>query len=134
MLFNIFILRKYMKYPAIAKIIILKGVDNVTLPENVKFQALSEAGQLLFKQGNYEESGKALGKAGNTQALNEATSWLRSQGRYKQASYFIRHSGDKKLIEECAMDCMHQGFLSEAVTLYEMTGNTSMVAFIKENF
>jgi hypothetical protein len=123
-----------MKYASIAKVIMQKGVDNVVLPDTIKTPVLNETGQLLFKEGHYEESGKAFAKAGNKVALQEATTWLSQQGRFKQASYFIIHSGNNVSIEDCALSCMNQGHFSIAIVLFEKTENRSMIEFIKQNF
>jgi hypothetical protein len=123
-----------MKYPAIAKLVLSKGVDNVTVPENIRFLAMSEAGLLLFKERQYEESGKAFAKAGDKESLIEAADFLSKQGQWKSASYFIIHSGDQKKIEACALECMQQEHYLEARNLFQKVGNENMLTFLSSNF
>ena len=122
-----------MKYPAITKLILSKGVDAVTVPENIRAEVMSEAGYLLFKEGRYKESGMAFGKAKDTKAIIEIADWLEQQGRFSTASLFLLYSGAKERMEKCALSCMDQGEFDEAIRLYEKTGNVEMIHFIRKN-
>lgn len=123
-----------MQYNMIVKLIMAKGVENVQVPENIKFQVLTEAGSLLFKEGRHEEAGKALAKANNIQELLAAGDWLSQQGRFKDASYFYVYSQDRKRMESCAHACMNQGCPKEAKNLFMALENQNMLVFLQENF
>ncbi len=123
-----------MQYTVIAKLIMEKGVDNVTIPETIKFQALTEAGYMLFKENNYEESAKAFAKANNVQELLQAGDWLYQQGRFKDSAYYYQFLKDTKRIESCAHSCMNNGYPQEAKLLFTVLDNKNMLSFLNENF
>ncbi|MDP3918749.1 MAG: hypothetical protein Q8Q35_02495 [Nanoarchaeota archaeon] len=123
-----------MQYPAIVKLVLEKGIDNVTVPEQIKFEALTEAGKLLLKENRYEEAGKALYKAGNNEELILLGDWLSQRERHKEASYFYRHCNNKEKIDTCGMDCMNLGYYREAKDLFGASSNFQMITFLKENF
>jgi hypothetical protein len=128
------IYHNYMQYTVITKLIMEKGVDNVEIPESIKFQALSEAGSLLLKEKRYLESAKALGKANNIQELIVFGDWLSQQALFKEAAYFYFFSKNKPKIEDCAHKCMNNGHLQEAKLLFEALDNKGMLNFLNENF
>lgn len=123
-----------MKYPAIVKLVLEKGAENVPVPEQLRFQSFSEAASLLFKERRYEEAAKAYLMAGNTHDLNTAAQWLYQQMLFREASFFYRYAIDHEKAELCAMECLNQGHKAEALAIFLHTKNEKMVHFIKENF
>jgi hypothetical protein len=123
-----------MQYTPIVKLIMEKGVDNISLPDQIKFQILSEAGRVLFKAGRYEESGKAFAKANNTADLESCGKYLMQQIRPWEAMYFFVHTSNKDNILSCASQCVELGYLSEAKKLFECVGDTAMMQFLELNF
>ena len=123
-----------MEYGILTKLIISKGVDNVNIPESIKQKTLLDAGTILFKEGNYEEAGKAFAKAGLEQELFAAGDWLAQQGRFPDAAYFYKFCSDRRRIEACAHECMNQGKSLHAKMLFQILDNKNMLMFLQENF
>lgn len=123
-----------MQYPGIVTLIMQKGVDNVSLPESIKFQALTEAGSLLLKENQFEESAKAFAKANNISELIKTGDWFMQQTLYKEASYFYRFINDKARVEACAHSCLNSGNIQEAKVLFQVINNQAMLSFIIDNF
>ena len=126
--------KRDMEYGILTKLIISKGVDNVNVPESIKQKTLLDVGTILFKEGSYEEAGKAFAKAGLEKELLAGGDWLSQQGRFRDAAYFYKFSKDQKRIEACAHECMNQGAGKEAKMLFEILGNKNMLLFLQENF
>ena len=123
-----------MEYGLITKLIMSKGIDNVEIPESIKKKVLLEAGTILFKEGMYEESGKAFAKADLKEELLASGDWLAKQGRFPDAAYFYKFSQDKRRMEACAHECMNQGKGQQAKMLFEILDNKNMLVFLQENF
>jgi len=123
-----------MQYSAIVALVIEKGVDNITIPDSIRFQSLTEAGSLLLKENKFEESAKAFAKANNIQEIIKTGDWLMQQVMYKEASHFYLFSNDKSKIEICAHACMNTGSINEAKILFQITNNQAMIQFLNENF
>ena len=123
-----------MQYPAIVSLILQKGVDNVSIPESISFQAFSEAGSLLLKENHYKEAAKAYAKANNTLELVKVGDWLMQQVMYKEASYFYIFCNDESKIDACAHACMNSGLVNEAKDLFQVTNNHAMIQFLTDNF
>ena len=123
-----------MEYGILTKLIISKGVDNVNIPESIKQKTLLNAGTIMFKEGLYEEAGKAFAKANLNKELLESGDWLAKQGRFADAAYFYKFSQDRKRIETCAHECMNQGKSLHAKMLFQILGNQNMLIFLQENF
>ncbi len=123
-----------MKYPAIVSLVLQKGVDNISIPDSIRFQALTEAGSLLLKENNFEESAKAFAKANNLSELIKTGDWLMQQTFYKEASYFYRFTKDKMRIETCAHACLNTSKFQEAKILFQVVNNQAMISFLMDNF
>jgi len=123
-----------MEYGILTKLIISKGVDNVNIPESIKEKTLLDVGTILFKEGTYEEAGKAFAKAGLEKELLAGGDWLAKQGRFPDAAYFYKFCQDRKRMEACAHECMNQGKSQQAKMLFEILGNKNMLVFLQENF
>lgn len=123
-----------MQYTLIVKLIMEKGVDNVSVPETLRFQVFTEAGTFLFKEQRYEEAGKSFARAGNSNELLSAAEWLTRQCRHKDAAYLYVHMWEREKMEACALACIHQGAEKEARMLYQVLGNKEMLAFLQNNF
>ena len=81
-----------MQYPAVVKLILEKGVDNLTIPDNIKFQALTEAASVLVKENKPIEAAKALALANNQSDLIKLGNWYKQRARFREASYCFLHS------------------------------------------
>ncbi len=123
-----------MEYGILTKLIISKGVDNVNVPESIKQKTLLDVGTILFKEGSYEEAGKAFAKAGLEKELLAGGDWLAKQGRFPAAAYFYKFCQDRKRMEACAHECMNQGKGQQAKMLFEILDNKNMLVFLQENF
>lgn len=123
-----------MQYPGVVTLIIQKGVDYVSIPESIKFQAFTEAGSLLLKKNQFEESAKAFAKANNIHELIKTGDWLMQQALFKEASYYYRFINDKIRVESCANSCMGSGHLIEAKVLFQNLNNHAMLQFLRDNF
>ena len=123
-----------MQYLLLAKIVLEKGVDNITVPDHIRFDVFTMAGTLLFKEQRYEEAGKAFARAGNSNELLGAAEWLTKQCRHKEAAYLYVHTWEREKMEACALACIRQGAEKEARMLYQVLGNKEMLAFLQNNF
>jgi tetratricopeptide (TPR) repeat protein len=123
-----------MQYGAIVKVIIEKGVDNITLPETIKFQSLTDAGRILFKAGRHSEAGKAFAKANNNVDLESYGNYLMQQVRPWEATHYFLHSQNEIAVMDCATQCMELGHLAEAKILFKKLNDNSMLQFLEQNF
>ena len=122
-----------MQYPAIVKLILAKGVDNITIPDNIKFEALTEAASILIKENKPLEAAKALEKANNQADLIRIGEWYKKRARFKAASHFFLLSNDPEKMKSCAFRCLELGYLEEAKRIFEKLNDQAMLSFIEKN-
>ena len=125
------------KYPAITNKILAEGIDRLNLdmlPQHLKFDILTEVGDILFKEQRYKDSAKAFALANNKMKLLESGDYLNVQGRFIDAAKFFLFSEDRKRIEEIAIKCIEEEDYQLAYDLFMKTGNFQMLEFVKMNF
>tara|TARA_Y100000310_G_C20698595_1_gene827564 strand:+ start:749 stop:1129 length:381 start_codon:yes stop_codon:yes gene_type:complete len=126
-----------MKYTAITNEVIKQGIDQFnfdTLPQHLKSEILTEVGDLLFKQNNHKDAGKAFSIAQNEQKLQECAHFLQNQALLIPASYYLLYSNNKEKIEYLAIKLLDLGKTNLAFTLFVKSDNREMMNFIKENY
>ena len=122
-----------MQYPAVVKLILEKGVDNITIPDNIKFQALTEAASVLVKENKAIEAAKALALANNQTDLIKLGNWYKQRARFREASYCFLHSTNTEEMKSCAFRCLELGYLTEAKSIFEKLNDQAMLSFIDKN-
>jgi hypothetical protein len=125
------------KYPAITGKILAEGLDNLKLemlPQHLKYDILTEVGDILFKEQRYRDSAKAFALANNKMKLFESGDYLFLQGRFVDAAKFFLFSEDRKRIEKAGLRCIEENEYQLAYDLFLKTGNFQMLEFIKMNF
>jgi len=125
------------KYPAITNKILAEGLDHLNLemlPQHLKYDILTEVGDILFKEQHYRDSAKAFALANNKMKLIESGDYLFKQGRFQDAAKFYMFSEDRTKIEIAAVKCIEDEAYQLAYDLYVKTGNFQMLEFIKMNF
>ena len=116
-----------MQYPAVVKLILEKGVDNLTIPDNIKFQALTEAASVLVKEN------KPIELANNQSDLIKLGNWYKQRARFREASYCFLHSTNVEEMKSCAFHCLELGYLSESISIFEKLNDQAMLSFIEKN-
>ncbi len=122
-----------MQYPAIVKLVLEKGVDNISIPDNIKFQALTEAASVLIKENKPLEAAKALEKANNQTDLIRLGEWYKQRARFRAASHFFLLSNDSEKMKSCAFHCLELGYIEEAKKIFEKLNDKAMLSFIEKN-
>jgi len=126
-----------MAHPIVDKIV-KGGVDSVNvsmLSHDLRLKLMTEAGSTLMHEGRYAEASRAFAIGENHDMLREQGRWFMEQKRPAIAAWFLLNVEERpEKLEELAEVCIGIGEYAAAKAIFEKLGNTTMLAFLKENF
>lgn len=118
----------------LTQLVLQKGVENVSIPENLRFSVFTHAGTFFLNNNRYKEAATAFARAGNIVELQNTAAWLSKQEKQKEAAYFYQYTGDRDKISLCAHACLGKEHYPEAKMLFTLLNDAAMLLFLHENF
>jgi len=125
-----------MEHPIVEKIL-KDGINSVNLSmldESSRKKILSDAGEKLYKQGEFVKAIEAMAKANDIEKLVKLGDMFLAEGRAELATLCFIPAKDKQRLNNAAVLCIKLKNYRLAARAYDASDNKQMASFIKQNF
>ena len=125
-----------MEHPIVEKIL-KDGINSVNLSmldEISRKKILSDAGEKLYRQGEFVKSIEVMAKANEIEKLTKLGDTFLEEGKAELATLCFIPAKDKQRLNNAAVLCIKLKNYKLAARAYEASENRQMASFIKQIF
>ena len=125
-----------MEHPIVEKIL-KEGIGSVNLSmldADARMRILSDAGEKLYKQGEFIKAIEVMSQAGQVEKLLLLGDIFLSEGKTELATLCYIPTRDKQKLNGAAVLCIQSKNYRLAARAYQAADNHQMASFIEKNF